>query len=102
MNIIKATDSLDIPKNYTGIVEFPYRTKCWYKDGKIHREDGPAIEWTNGEKEWWFEGKEYFRINLKDYVVLDHCKGKFGIIWYKLLYKDEIIDYPDIPGLVTK
>lgn len=21
-------------------------------DGKLHREDGPAIEWNNGNKEW--------------------------------------------------
>ncbi len=25
--------------------------------GKIHREDGPAIEWTNGTKEWYWMGK---------------------------------------------
>ena len=28
-----------------------------YKDGKIHREDGPAIEWAYGDKEWYKEGK---------------------------------------------
>ena len=25
--------------------------------GKLHREDGPAIEWANGDKMWWLNGK---------------------------------------------
>ena len=29
----------------------------WYKDGKLHREDGPAVEWEDGSKEWLIEGK---------------------------------------------
>ena len=39
-------------------VEYPNGRKCWYLNDKRHREDGPAIEWTDGEKEWWFNGKE--------------------------------------------
>ena len=30
--------------------------KLWYKNGKLHREDGPAVE-RNGTKEWWVNGK---------------------------------------------
>jgi len=26
--------------------------KAWYLNGKLHREDGPAIESANGDKEW--------------------------------------------------
>ncbi len=26
--------------------------KLWYKNGLLHRDDGPAIEWPNGKKEW--------------------------------------------------
>ena len=33
-------------------------TKCWYLNGKRHREDGPAIEWSSGNKEWYLNGKE--------------------------------------------
>src|ERR1700677_2010702 len=32
-------------------------TKEWYLNGKWHREDGPAIEYTNGDKEWYLNGK---------------------------------------------
>ena len=28
-----------------------------YQYGKRHRIDGPACEWINGTKEWWFEDK---------------------------------------------
>ena len=27
--------------------------KSWHLNGELHREDGPAIEWANGEKSWW-------------------------------------------------
>ena len=32
----------------------------WYNSkGQLHREDGPAIEWSNGIKEWWIDGKRH-------------------------------------------
>ena len=34
-----------------------YVTKEWYLNGKLHREDGPAIEELDGHKEWWISGK---------------------------------------------
>jgi hypothetical protein len=32
-------------------------TREWYLGSKLHREDGPAVEYTNGDVEWWFNGK---------------------------------------------
>ena len=29
----------------------------WYKNGKLHREDGPAVEYTSGYKSWYFNDK---------------------------------------------
>jgi hypothetical protein len=35
-----------------------YGNKYWYlDDGKYHRKDGPAVEWANGDKEWYLNGK---------------------------------------------
>jgi len=31
--------------------------KHWYKEGNPHREDGPAIEFKNGDTEWYFAGE---------------------------------------------
>jgi hypothetical protein len=30
----------------------------WYVNDKLHREDGPAIEWHNGYKEWHINGQK--------------------------------------------
>ena len=30
--------------------------KVWYLNGKYHREDGPAVEYASGYKEWWLMG----------------------------------------------
>jgi hypothetical protein len=46
-----------IPNDYTGIVKYPNGYKEWYLNGKLHREDGPAIELADGTKEWWLNGK---------------------------------------------
>jgi hypothetical protein len=37
----------------------PDGIKRWFLNGKLHREDGPAIEWSNGTKEWWLNGKRH-------------------------------------------
>ena len=37
---------------------YPNGTKYWYLNGKLHREDGPAIESANGSKSWYLNGKE--------------------------------------------
>ena len=29
----------------------------WWIKGDRHREDGPAVEWENGVKEWWVDGR---------------------------------------------
>lgn len=31
--------------------------KMWFKLDKLHREDGPAIEYNNGDKKWFVDGK---------------------------------------------
>jgi hypothetical protein len=39
-------------------VQNPY-SKEWYLNGKLHREDGPAIERANGDKWWYLNGKQH-------------------------------------------
>ena len=33
-------------------------TKHWFLNGKLHREDGPAVELANGTKSWYLNGKQ--------------------------------------------
>jgi len=30
--------------------------EAWYLNGKLHREGGPAVEWITGDKEWYVAG----------------------------------------------
>lgn len=30
----------------------------WWIDGELHREDGPAVEYVDGSKEWFLNGKK--------------------------------------------
>ena len=39
-------------------VEYRDGTKEWWLNGNLHREDGPAVEWGNGYKEWWIDGEQ--------------------------------------------
>ncbi len=104
MKTIEVNDWKQVPKNFTGVVKWSNGSKYWYKNGEWHREDGPAVERSDGTKCWYLENEafNYAQINMEDYVVLDHYKGDCGVMWYKFLDKDRIFEYPDIPGLIRK
>ena len=36
-----------------------YGTKEWYQHNRLHRTDGPAVEYANGDKTWWQNGKRH-------------------------------------------
>jgi hypothetical protein len=36
-------------------VEYFDGSCSWYKHGKLHRTDGPAIDWVDGSKQWWVD-----------------------------------------------
>jgi hypothetical protein len=40
-------------------VEWSNGDKVWYVNGKPHRTDGPAAERPNGTKEWWANGQRH-------------------------------------------
>ena len=39
-----------------GLIIDSYGTKRWYLNDKLHRIDGPAVEYEDGSKEWWING----------------------------------------------
>ena len=45
-----------IHSSFTGCLIDKDRHKAWYKNGKFHRENGPAIEYSNGNKYWYLNG----------------------------------------------
>ena len=38
------------------MVEHADGSRAWYRDGKLHREDGPAIEYADGDRLWYRDG----------------------------------------------
>jgi hypothetical protein len=38
-------------------VEYADGTRQWWVDGKLHRLDGPAVEYADGSREWWVDDK---------------------------------------------
>jgi len=69
-----------------GIVVNPFGTKYWYKDDKRHREDGPAIEWADGEKHWFKDGT----LHREDGPAVEEADGDIG--WY---FQGEFLDWDD-------
>ena len=57
-------------------------SKVWYRDGKLHREDGPAIEHSNGDKIWFLNG----RFHRTEGPAIEYVSG--DKIWY--LNGDEV------------
>ena len=38
-------------------IEYANGYIAWYQNGQRHREDGPAVEYANGDKEWYRNGQ---------------------------------------------
>lgn len=50
--------------------------KAWYKNGKRHRESGPAIIYSNGTEEFWLNGVEHKELTMNQIEELLECKIK--------------------------
>jgi hypothetical protein len=50
--------------------------KFWYLNDKFHREDGPAIEYYNGDKSWYLDGKKLTEQEHKAATPKPTCEGK--------------------------
>lgn len=53
----------------------------WLKDNKLHREDGPACEWINGDKEWYLNGERH-RADGPACEYLDSDDGIYSYEWF--------------------
>ena len=105
MNIIKIKYSNEIPKDYTGIVEFEDGEKIWFKNGKLHREDGPANLFKDGLERWLLGGEfiwnSNYKIILTNEIILSktkHPEYPTVQVW-KILNKNEVYERIIIPGM---
>ena len=80
-------------------VEYLDGSKEWFLNGKHHRENGPAAEYSNGTQTWWLNGK----LHREDGPAIEDPDGtKY---WYlnheelsdkQLLSEEMKIDYPEL------
>ncbi len=58
-------------------VEYTTGSKAWYTNGEYHREDGPAVEYSSGSKSWYYYGteaedkEEFFSDKFRKGALLD-------------------------------
>ena len=54
-------------------IEYPNGDKKWYLNGELHREDGPACEYANGNKFWYLNGKKVTedKVMKKHIITID-------------------------------
>ena len=63
-------------------IEYANGDKYWHLNGLPHREDGPAIEYVNGSKYWYLNGKEYSEADFNAEIAkrkqqqAPSCNGK--------------------------
>jgi hypothetical protein len=54
---------------------YPAGDKFWHLNGKLHREDGPAVEWADGYTAWYLNDK----LHREDGPAVEYGSGKY---WY--------------------
>jgi hypothetical protein len=124
MQVIKLEYNTQVPNNYTGIVKYFNGDKAWYLNGKLHREDGPAVikpdgtkawllngeyyridgptnEYANGTKDWWLNYELLFRLPSKSqpFVLLEEFVDEKGNERIKVLTQEGIEIWKVLPGL---
>jgi hypothetical protein len=68
-------------------IEYTYGDKEWYLNGKYHREDGPACEYVNGYKSWYINGKRH----REDGPAIEKADGtKEWFLNNKVVYSDHV------------
>lgn len=53
----KIEEYSEIPENFSGLVDY-YMIMEFYKDGLLHREDGPAVIYDNNLVHYFFKRKK--------------------------------------------
>ena len=64
-------------------------TKEWLLHGKLHREDGPAVEWADGSKQWWLHGK----LHREDGPAIEGVGGtRYWFLNDREVHPEQIVD----------
>lgn len=105
MNIVDASSFWKKPFDFTGLAIYTDEIKLWFKNGELHREDGPALVGMNNYKQWRLEGKILFdsfqNFNFTNQIILSkdqHPLYPTVKVW-KILDKNKVYEQIVIPGM---
>jgi len=56
-------------------VEYFDGDKLWFLHDRLHRLDGPAVEYIDGDKEWWVDGDQIQCSSQKEFKRLLKLKA---------------------------
>lgn len=56
-------------------IEYSDGDKYWYINGKLHREDGPAIEYSDKNKIWYYHGQQIHCKDNEEFLKLIKLKA---------------------------
>ena len=71
-NIYYYNDKNQLHREDGPAIEYSNGTKYWFLNGKEHRTDGPAVEDSDGSKEWFINGvKTTCCINCENPAILE-------------------------------
>jgi hypothetical protein len=91
-----ATSKNQIITFVNGQIKGPVKTKdciMWYKGDVFHREDGPALEYANGNMEWFLNGERH----REDGPAIEYTDGTKEWYRYGTLHREDgpTREYPD-------
>ena len=71
----------------------PDGTKYWYLNDKLHREDGPAVEWPTGSKDWYLNGN----LHREDGPAVEEPDGTKYWYFNNEYHREDgpAVEYPD-------
>ena len=105
MKTLKLEDWDKTPQGYTGIVEYTTGNREWFKNGKSHREDGPAWIKKDGLKSWCLDGKgicnSSYKFDLTNQIILSKTQHPLypTVQVWKILDKNGLREQIIIPGM---
>ena len=58
-------------------IEYANGTKWWYLNGELHRVDGPAVEFANGDKYWFLNGE----LHRENGPAIEYANGNKELVF---------------------
>jgi len=66
-----------------------FGNKYWYKNGKLHKEGGPAVEHIDGYKAWYLNGK----LHRVDGPAIEEGEYKAWFLNNRRVKREDVIDF---------